>query len=710
MSVQQAQEWAVRDDADRPDRSGDHRPDHGRTVAGTVVPQVVRTGHADHRDGPGTAVVVPGPREVRTVTGAAFVAARTVGTVVLWTSRGVWTVARCTSHGARATAFLAYRYVRTHDEIEARGGITSAADSRAVKEERRARWKVIGRSALGVLGVDLAAWYELATRTGLHAVQWQAWGTAPGVEGVLTLACLAAYGRYRMVRQLGPTDLVDQADMDEDDDEPFPLSHAVRAEEAEECLSRAMFAEKLGARQILVRQRFTWGWELRVLLRGTTAGKVSAAAPALEAHMNLPTGGFTIETDPQASAEITVRARVGDPFADMPRPAVHPPNSLSVHDVIDMGRAMDGGRLDITLDGFFALVVGAMGAGKTLGALRTLAEAVTACRDAVAWDLDPIKDGLSEFGDLMERRGRGPQECEELLLRARDYVRARARVFRGLGMGDRWQASPEHPALFVFVDEVTLLTDDAKAALVEVVRTGRQLGVWVVIAGQEATEDALGDAIGSIVAYRILLACRPEDTRICFGPGAAALGWTPHRLTPSAGVLANDAGVSFIRGGRFVRPIPYRFHAYGIEQIRACVAGRVAAGRPRLDADTRRAAGEDVAADGRDVTLPELLDAAGGRDAALLADVLRVFAEEHEAFLPTGFLMEAVAQSGHVTPDGRPVDGDWLGRVLRAHAPGVTGVRQPWDGRAQVRGWLAADVERAGRGLLDPSSARLAAG
>ncbi|MFJ8033604.1 hypothetical protein [Streptomyces sp. NPDC096032] len=82
---------------------------------------------------------------------------------------------------------------------------------------------------------------------------------------------------------------------------------------------------------------------------------------------------------------------------------------------------------------------------KTLGALRTINEALTACRDAVVRDLDPIKGGLAEFGDLASRRARTPEECEEALEEALAYVTARGKLLPTLGMGDRWHATESTP-------------------------------------------------------------------------------------------------------------------------------------------------------------------------------------------------------------------------------------------------------------------------
>lgn len=723
MSLHEPPTRAPGTDGDREDQTGDR----SRVIVGQVVSGPAYPGPEDHLPGPqdwsldslGGTVEKTRETGVRTAAGAAFIAARNLGVATLWTSRGAWTVLRYFGHGVRGTSVLAWRYVRAYDARDDYAEEKGKTRRKKVAEERRDRWKVVGIWAGVLAAVDLGAWKGMTAWAHLPALTWEAWGAAPALEVSTALAAVTLYGRYRVQRELAAGEFLSAEDAallsapEEDDTEPFPLEMCTTAGHAVNCLDRALMAERLGARSIQVLKRYPWGWEFEVVLSRTTPAKVSAATDALETHMDLPVNGFQIEADPRKASRIAVRAVVDDPFADMGVPAVHAPNSLSIYDLVNMGKAMDGGPLEITLDGFFALVVGAMGAGKTLGALRALAEAVTACRDAVAWDLDPAKDGLSEFGDLMEVRARGLVETEEALARLHRYVDARASIFRSeLNMGDRWKASPEYPAIFGFVDEAIALTPAAKAHMIHILRVGRQVGIWLIIAGQEATEDALGDAIGAIIAYRILLSCRPEDVRICFGPGRAALGWRPDRLVPATGDLINDAGKSFIMGGRFVRPIQYRFNGYSIDQIKGCTAERLAAGRPVTDAATRRAAGESVTAEGRTVTVPDRLDAlhaqGGVHNADVVAELLRVFDAAGEEWLPSATLLEALdGWTAVLAGEERPIDGDVLGRVLRAHAPGAMVSRRRWDGKPQVRGWDREVIDKAASGLLDPSRTRL---
>lgn len=675
---------------------------------------------------------------------AILVAARKTGSAIAWSAGRSWTGARYIGHGVRHGVPLGIRHIRAHDHMEAVGGIKSKSDLELAKDVRKDRlWFLLGTAAAVAVG----------TAIGYEHLGW----IVPATEGGVFVGALGAYGRSRLPQAhvpapsaaapapaigrpapafivpksaSGPTssgEIGRSSDgpapasavtetpstltvTEEDDGGPFPLSLCATAEEARECLARAFRAQGIRTSDLRVTRRYDWGWEYDVTLKGkgSTSATVNTKLSDLETDMHLPEGGFMPETDSANMAHLTIRLRIGDPFAAMPKPAVHAPQSLSVHNLIPMGWDITGEEFALYLDGFFGAIVGAMGAGKTLGALRTLAEAITACEDAVGWDLDPVKGGLAEFGDLMEVRARGPEECTAALLRVVAFIEARGRLMRDLGMGDRWKASKKHPALFVFIDEYIYLPKEAKALAIKALRLGRQYGIYLVFAGQELTEDAAGDAIGALLAWVILMACRPEDVRIALGPGQMARGWRPDRLVPSAGPITNDAGKSYIKGGAFTRPIQRRFWAYSPEQIGAAIPERLAVGVTRMDVDTRREAGEQVSADGRELTLADQVDALatqhGITDGPVIAALLRLYDAKGAEFIASSTLIEYLDDDA-VTWAGQPVDGDRLGRILRAHAPGAVVSRPVIDGR-QVRGWYLTDVTRAAEGLIDPSGAR----
>jgi hypothetical protein len=639
---------------------------------------------------------------------AAMVVASVTGRAIGLTARHGWTVARWFGSGLGAVSYLGWRYLRSHDYQEAIAGVTSSADWRRNEDLRHRRWKFLGWGA-GITGVlNLAGWWALVKYAGLTAAD--SWWITPATMTLAAVSAITWYGRYRLTRPgIAPEQII--ADQDNPQgEEPYPLAWVTDGGQAADCLGRALFAEGADYRDVKTIARHDWGWELEVVLKGSTPGKVQAAADQMESHLGLPDGGFMMEPDPRDKSRIVVRLVQASPFAGMPQPAMHAPRSLSVHDTVVMGRAMDGTPFEITLDGFCALVIGAMGAGKTLGALYTINEALTACRDAVVWDLDPIKGGLDVFGDLMARRARTHEECEQALADAVSYVSARRHLMTSLGMGGRWHATEEHPHLYINIDEFIQLSRKAKADMITLLRTGRQYGIYLIMAGQEATEDALGDAIALIIAYRILMACRFEDIKIAFGAGAGAQGWRPDRMKPAVGPIANDAGQAMIMGGPFNRAIRYQFNQYTIDQIIAAVPERVAAGVTTMDADTLLKAGSALTATGQRGNLVDRLEAlaqqGGVDDAQLVAVLLRVFDDKGDEFLPTSEVLLPALEAAGV----EGVDALALSNRMRKHAPGIKAGREDWGGRTQLRGWSRTAVEQCAAGLLDPVETRRKAG
>jgi hypothetical protein len=651
--------------------------------ANPAVPEWLRPG----------AEIVKDADSTRSV-GAAKTSGRVLGTAAGWLAAG--------TRGAGAAW---WRYVRASDLID-------SIEPRTPNEwdfihgVRKKRWITCACTTGGGILGSLGAWIGTVAGMGMTALPGlEAAGTT---EGALAAVATALYGRAltRRPAELTPGEQPAAIGPGEaaDDGEPFPLAWCKDGDQVRTCIQRALAAEGIGTRSITVLGYRGWGWELALELKGATPGKVMAAADQIEGHLALPDGGFMPEPVSTDKSKVTVRLVETSPFADMPRPTAHAPRSLSVHDIVILGRAMDGGPLATSLDGFCALIIGAMGAGKSLGALRTINEALTACRDAVVWDLDPIKGGLTEFGDLMARRARTPEDCEQALEDALAFITARGALMHTLGMGDRWHASEDHPNLYINIDEFIQLSPKGKELAIKVLRTGRQYGVYLIMAGQEATADALGDAIAMIVAFRVLMACRFEDVRIAFGPGAGALGWRPDRMKPAVGPVANDAGQAMIMGGPFTRAIRYQFSAYTRQQITAAVADRVKAGVTQLDTDTLLKAG---VRGGQTVGLADRLDALAAQggidDARLVAVLMREFELSGETFLPTATLLPALQNTGW---DG---DSDALSRVLRKHAPGVTTTRDNAS-EGKPRGWTRAAIEQAAAGLMDPVRSRSQAG
>ncbi|MFH8926373.1 hypothetical protein ACH4D4_04890 [Streptomyces pristinaespiralis] len=682
----------------------------------TVIPgQTIDRDDLGDDIAPGVIEVVPDHTPVlyRTASAAMVVAAKT-GKAVGLTARGAWKVGQPLAVGTGALAYLGYRYVRAHDVQEVLGGMTKKSDLAKVEQTRRSRWKLLGWGAGATAALNVAGWWALVKYAGLTALDWS-WAVTPGIEALAVGAVAYLYGRYRLANPGLPAGQI-VADEDQDDgEEPFPLAHCVNGEQVEECVARALAYKGIGTRRVQVLGHRGWGWEVDVDLRNSTAGKVNAAADDLDGLFNIANGATLIEPDLQQSAHVTMRLIQSDPFADMPRPTVHAPNSLSVKDAVVYGRGMDGSPLEFRLRGMSMVIIGASGSAKTKGAMRCLAEAITACRDAIAIEMDPVKDGLSEFADAMALPPiRGGKECTQKLRYLRDIASARNQVKTAKDMGDLWEPSPENPTIYGFIDEFIYMTQEAKELAIEILRIGRETGVHLIFAAQESTAEALGDAIAGAVTYRVMLASRSEDIRLVFGTGAAAMGYRPDRLRPAVDdERVYDAGKFYLMGPGYNRPIQWRWNRFDRDQIRQAVKDRAAAGRPWFDQDSLAAADllHVITRGGSagEVSVADRLDAlaaqAGIEHARLVAVLLREYELSGHSFLPTGeVLLPALHGAG-----AEDMDATKLAQMLRSHAPNAAAGREEWDGRPQVRGWHKSTVERAAAGLIDPSKARLQA-
>jgi hypothetical protein len=672
----------------------------GWDMAKVIPGSLVEPDAGDDDIAPGVIEVVPDRTPVLYRVGStAMTVVSYTGRFVGLTARGAWTVLHPFGVGSAAMCHLAYRYVRAHDAIEDIGGKTSKADVRMIKQERQGRWKLLGWSAAAAATLNLAGWWALVRYAGMTALDWS-WAVPPSVTALAAASIATLYGRYRLANP-GMTAGQIVADADQDDgEEPFPLAWCQRGEQVIECVERALAYEGIGTRRVDILGHRGWGWEIDIDLKGSTPGKVQAVADQLDTHLNLPHGGTLIEPDPANSAHITLRLVQSDPFADMPRPTLHAPNSLSVKDTVVRGRSMDGAPLELRLRGMSMLIIGKSGSAKTKGALRCIAEVITACRDAIAIEMDPVKGGLREFEGVMAAPPiRGGKDCTEWLSNLVRIASARNDVKHRLNMGDLWDPSSEHPAIFAIVDEFIYLPQLAKEHAIELLRIGRETGVYLIFAAQEGTEDSLGDAIADSVTYRVMLASRSEDIRLVLGTGSGAAGWRPDRLQPAVDeVRVFDAGKCYIRGPGYDRPIQWKWDRIERDQIMQAVKDRKQAGRSSFDHDSLAAAGLlHLAGASAGLSLVDrvesLAEQGGIEGAVLVAKLLRLFDSYKSEFLPTQVIVE----------EGIAQDGAELQSVLAKLMPNAATTRRSWDGKPQVRGWLKSTVQQSASALFAPS-------
>lgn len=558
--------------------------------------------------------------------------------VVAKTARFTGLSVRYFGIGMRAVSFLGWRYVRAHDLQEVLGGMSKGADWNKVDIVRKKRWRLLGWMGGITAGLNLSGWIALAAGTDLDAFGLST-AIPPTATGLVAAASVTWYGRYRDRQPgLAPEQYMAEQD-DPNSDEPFPLAVCTSHDQVEECVSRAFAWEGIGTRAVRAlgyRGKF---WEIDVILKGSTPGKVNAVADQLDAHFNIKQGGTLIDPDPAESAHIVLRLVTGNPFDDMPKPRVHAPNSLDIADAHHFGRCMDSSDLTLVIEGQRILVIGVSGAAKSTGVLRDLAEVITACHNAIALDFDPVKDGLREFEGVMAAPPiRGNKACEEWLDYLVKMAKGRNVVRNRLGMGDTWVATKDYPAIIGFFDEFIYMSPLAKERFIELLRIGKQSGIYVIAAGQDATSDAMGDAIADTFTTKIMLASRWDDIRIVLGQGAAAKGYRPDRLVPAQNKdIKNDAGQSYIKGPGLDRPLLYGWNEHSRNGIQQAVADRKAAGRPWFDRDTLAAAG-----------LLHLADGGSGErivgDRRIAVDAAAVMAEAGVDRMKTEVLAEALAE------------------------------------------------------------------
>lgn len=540
------------------------------------------------------------------------VTGRLLARVLAWVPVALAGLAR---HAAVGAGWLAARIARYCLAWPEYAGVVREA--READKPRRARVAIVAwRRAATRRSAGLAL-LALATGVGLRWLDRTHGAIA--VAGLAVAVVLIIAGVGRAVRPTpGPEP---GAEAEPGPDEPFPIADAHTRTEAAEAVTRAVRAEGIDVRTTGEAARQPWGWQVPVILRrGTPAGLVAKLAE-LETTLDLPAGGLLASPDRDRRARVMLRLAERDPFAGLPPAPDRPPASASIRDAHTVARRMDGTDLALCLLGVHTVVIGVPGAGKT-HALRTLADAISACADAIVWDLDPSGTGLDVLGAGIGRRERDPTGIDDALADALALAEVRPRMLSGLDMGDAWQPCPARPALLVVIDEYPRLTNRAKALAVDLLRVGRKARVTVLLASSEATSDALGAAIADTTAAKILLPCRHTDVRLTLGPNMIAEGWRPDRLHPATGESAEDAGKGYVYAAGTREPVITQFRTLDPDKARDNGAHRGAVGLPRIDTHSWTAARARRA---RDTGAPEDERGARAGDRQVAADVLAAF-------------------------------------------------------------------------------------
>ncbi|MGA4954068.1 hypothetical protein [Streptomyces lydicamycinicus] len=463
------------------------------------------------------------------------------------------------------------------------------------------------RTASGLMVAVTALWLVL---------WWLAPAAAAAVTaaaGVLAVAAAAWQGRYPTRRRppvprlhFIPADVSgDKLDADADP-EPFPLKDAGRsAREAREALRLAL--KKEGSTPTVGTPTATeWGWRYPLTLTAGTLADLVQCLPDAATTLQLGTGRLMAqEADPDNSAAVTVRALLHSPFAAVPPAPTHAPRSISITEDHSLGISIDGDDdTPIVIAGQHILLVGVTGAGKS-EMIRRLAERVTACYDAVAVDVDPTGVGLGPLRPAAVRHAYTPDGADRVL--EAELARAEARIAQlGDGTADNFPVSADSPAVIVFVDEYSRLTDRGKAAALALLGIGRKARVTLVLSTRNAGKSVLKEAVADSLGVRIMMACRMADVPLVVGESdAVAQGWMPHRLRPSPGEWEPaDAGQFYAITPRAATPVLRYVPRLAPERAAQLAQERVAAGLPDPDAAPKTATA--AVAEGEAPELPRI--------------------------------------------------------------------------------------------------------
>jgi S-DNA-T family DNA segregation ATPase FtsK/SpoIIIE len=447
----------------------------------------------------------------------------------------------------------------------------------------RRRWRrSAARRTLTVVGVLTVL--AVAAKV---AVDHYGWPVAVGINSAV-IAVLAGVGRAAHP----PATKEDKPPEDKPGEPPapFPLADARTRAEAADAVTRALNAEGIELRLCEEPARTQWGWTIPVVLRQGTPALVVGKAGNLETHLDLPAGGVLPTPDLSRRARVVLRLAERDPFDHLPAAPARPPLSASITDHAVIGWRIDGRPLSLPLLGVHGIIVGDPDSGKTT-TLLTLADFITACHDAVVWDLTPAGDGLRILGDAVGRRERQHDRIEDALAFAVALAEVRPRLGPELGMDtDEWDPSPQRPALAIFVDEYPRLSARAKKLATTLVDIGRKPRVTLFLATTHATTDALGAAMASTTGLKIMHPSRFDDIRLVFGPGRSAEGWRPDRLHPATADIPGQAGQCYVFTGGYHEPLLSKITPINRTDARKQAQERAAVGIPHIDAESHNAA------------------------------------------------------------------------------------------------------------------------
>jgi len=569
----------------------DHLSETTPTATGDLdVPEFMRPGY--------TPTKTPKPRRPSTALVVAKATGRGSGRGARWVLTGIASASRTWTGAYHDHYPHMIRVAET--ELTASDGTRDVFAAREAlekwrREHKGRRLKHLGKTAAGT-----------AVTVGGLAAGGLVFGTwVDLVLGMAGVGATALHGQRanRKAIEAAAEKVAIEPGAHEDDGQPFPLAQAMTYDDVRVCVWRALKAENVPVAEVYDITPQDWGYQCIVRVSEGTPEAIIKAAGDLETRFDLPTNGVRVQPMVERRACAILRLISGDPFAAAPGLAYHGPLSLSILDKTRYGTSVGGDPLEMSFAGVMGLVVAASGGGKT-GILQAIGEITTACHDNITIDIDPHGDGLEDLYDAVRLTARTTEQIEAVLLFLLMLSKGRARLRKKLGMGRKWQVSPERPHFTVPFDEFPKASKLAKKLAFELLNVGRKEAVTEILASQGATTLYLGENIAQMIAFKAVGPCKVGDTRGVFGDGAVAEGWLPHKLSPATETDPKDAGHLFVQGvpGRPDEPVEYKVHEIPSPVLRRLATERREAGLIEPDQESLDAMWE---VDLPDYVLPE---------------------------------------------------------------------------------------------------------
>ncbi|MFF9594232.1 type IV secretory system conjugative DNA transfer family protein [Streptomyces sp. NPDC014646] len=374
----------------------------------------------------------------------------------------------------------------------------------------------------------------------------------------------------------------------EEVEEPFPLAEAGRDPRRVREAVRLAFLHKKRRTVVELGEIGTpvetqYGWEVPLVLKSGSLEDFPPILKDLATPLRVGTGRImAAAVSPDDASAIKLRVLTKDPFEHpLPIP-VRAPGSCSIRDNFSLGLSIEGQTTPVLLAGQHTIVVADTGGGKT-ALIQRIADFVTACRDAVIVDIDPVKRGLKVFQPLAAMTARSAEDAERVLEQL--VAEAERRIAAMPATQNMWEPTAADPAIIVVLDEYIKLSARGKELTISLLRNlGREAMISVVIITQDATQDVMGDAIADVPGLRIMLPCRAGDVPLVVGrQDAISLGWWPHLLVPSPDPDdPADAGRFYVVAPRHREPILRYASLLPPDDAARRVEERLAAPRPRL--------------------------------------------------------------------------------------------------------------------------------